>query len=152
MMQSLTYSMNRWTTEQLIGEVMRRMAADGQALRLAEEVIIRARLAVGDRLCGDTGSPPLIAPAGSVRGRIEIGRAHNGESPGVPSIAGHEVDEGIFGAHTHAHAHGTTAPTKTSAHHHPHIHRGSADADGRLNGHIHAGAHGGLPWESGGTS
>jgi hypothetical protein len=77
-METLTYSMKRWTTDQLIGEVVRRTATDGSALRLVEGVIIRARLAVGDRLRAASESLPGLGPSeasAEVRGTTEMGLA-----------------------------------------------------------------------------
>jgi len=74
-METLTYSMKRWTTDQLIGEVVRRTATDGSALRLVEGVIIRARLAVGDRLRAASESLPGFGPSeasAEVRGTTEM--------------------------------------------------------------------------------
>jgi len=48
-MESLTYSMNRWSTEELLDEAVRRTATDGPGLQLLETVLIRARLAESDR-------------------------------------------------------------------------------------------------------
>ena len=84
-METLTYSMKRWTTDDLIGEIVRRIATDGPALRLVEGVIIRARLAAGDRLRGASqslrGPGPAMAPAG-VGGTTEMGLADDGERAG----------------------------------------------------------------------
>jgi hypothetical protein len=99
-MQALTYSMNRWTSEQLIGEVVRRAANDGQALRLVEGVIIRARLAAGDRLRVDPTSPlAAITQADVVQGTIEMSVADEGDRAVPLTVAGHEVDEATSGAH-----------------------------------------------------
>jgi len=79
-METLTYSMKRWTTDDLIGEVLRRTASDGPALRSVEGVIIRARLAVGDRLRAASESPPTPAAAtAGVAATMEMGLASHGE-------------------------------------------------------------------------
>ena len=82
-METLTYSMNRWTTDDLIGEVLRRTATDGPALRLLEGVILRARLAAGDllRVASEARPGPAIAPTG-VCGTIEMGPADHSDRAG----------------------------------------------------------------------
>ena len=66
---------------------------------------------------------------------------------GLLTIPGHEVDAAVSDAHAHDHTHGRKASWRRSAHEHPHLHRGDLAADGLLNGHIHASARAGLPWE-----
>ena len=80
-METLTYSMKRWTTDDLIGEVLRRTASDGPALRSVEGVIIRARLAVGDRLLAASESLSGLRPSeasAEIRGTTEMGLADEG--------------------------------------------------------------------------
>jgi len=60
-MEILPNNLNKWSTDELIGEVVNRTAADGPALRLVEGVIIRARLAESDRRFGDGTQPELGA-------------------------------------------------------------------------------------------
>jgi hypothetical protein len=60
-MQTPTYSLSRWTTEELHDEVMRRTATDGPGLRLLETIVIRARLAEGDHRLAE-GTQPELAP------------------------------------------------------------------------------------------
>ena len=77
-MQTFTENMSRWTTEELLDEVIRRSASDGPALQLLETVVIRARLAEGDRrLCGGTSQPEAIAGLefAGVGGTTEMGLA-----------------------------------------------------------------------------
>ena len=65
-MQTLTYNMSRWTTEELVDEVVRRTAADGPGLEILEKVVLCARLAESDRRFDD-GTQPALAPAESGR-------------------------------------------------------------------------------------
>ncbi len=147
-MQTLTYNMERWTTEELIGEVVLRTATDASALRMVEGVIIQARLDAGDRLRAEEASPLVpgaIAPP--VRGTTEMGLAEYAAPAVVSPAPGHEVEAGTVDAHAHDHTHGKKAPWKLAAHLHPHLHPDDLLADGELNGHTHARAHAGLPWE-----
>lgn len=76
-MQTLTYNMSRWTTAELLDEVVRRTATDGPGLELLETVLVRARLAESDRKFGD-GTQADFAPAlerAGVRGTMEMGLA-----------------------------------------------------------------------------
>ncbi len=80
-METLTYNLSRWSTNELVGEVVRRTAADGPALRLVEGVIIRARLAESDRRFAESAMPAELVPAAEgagVRGTIEMGLADGG--------------------------------------------------------------------------
>jgi hypothetical protein len=54
---ALAYNLGRWTTDELLEEILRRTAADGPALQLLETIVIRARLAEGDHRFshGDAG-------------------------------------------------------------------------------------------------
>jgi hypothetical protein len=52
-MQTVTYDLSRWTTQDLLDEVMRRTATDGPALQLLDTIVLRARLAESDRRFGD---------------------------------------------------------------------------------------------------
>ena len=77
-METLTHRMSRWSTEELLGEVVRRTAADAPALRLAEGVILRARLAASDRGFAEIETPAEPGPAidrAGVRGTMELGLA-----------------------------------------------------------------------------
>jgi hypothetical protein len=76
-MQNLTESMSRWTTEELLDEVIRRSASDGPALQLLEMIVLRARLAEGDRRLGGRTQPKLASAAefAGVGGTIEMGLA-----------------------------------------------------------------------------
>jgi hypothetical protein len=58
-MQTLTYNLSRWTTEELVDEVVRRTATDGPGLETLEKVVLRARLAESDRRFGDATQPEL---------------------------------------------------------------------------------------------
>jgi hypothetical protein len=48
-MESSTHTLNRWSTNELMEEVIRRSASEGPALHDLEAVVIRARLAESDR-------------------------------------------------------------------------------------------------------
>ena len=77
-MYTLTDNLNGWSTEQLMGEVVRRTAADGPALRLVDGVIMRARLAQSDRRFAESATPAEPEPAmerAGVRGTIEMSLA-----------------------------------------------------------------------------
>ncbi len=80
-MQTLTYSLSEWSTEELIGEVVSRAAGDAMALRSIEAVIIRARLAESDGRSAQSEFPAtLLSPVeAAVRGTIEMGLADDGE-------------------------------------------------------------------------
>jgi len=54
-------SLSRWTTAELVGEVMRRTASDAPALDALQTVVIRARLAEGDRQ-EDAGMQSEVIP------------------------------------------------------------------------------------------
>jgi hypothetical protein len=76
-MDMLTHNFSRWTTQELLGEVMRRTAADGPALEALQTVVIRARLAEGDRRA-QFGTQVELAPASEraeVAGTMELGLA-----------------------------------------------------------------------------
>jgi hypothetical protein len=60
-MQSRTYNLSKWTTEELHDEVMRRTATDGPGLQLLETIIIRARLAEGDQRLAEGMQPELAS-------------------------------------------------------------------------------------------
>jgi hypothetical protein len=78
-MQTLTYNLSRWTTEDLLDEVMRRTASDGPALKLLETIVLRARLAQSDRQFGSFGTQVELEPAmerAGVRGTLEMGLTH----------------------------------------------------------------------------
>lgn len=148
-METLTYNLGRWTTDELIGEVVRRTVTDGPALRLVETMIIRARLAQSDRRFGGGIQPelgPLSERAGP-RGTMEMGLADDNAGAALSRTDGHGVEATTLGAHTHDHTHRKQASPKFAAHDHHHLHFDDTDADGRLNGHTHARAHVRLPWE-----
>ncbi len=74
-MEPLTHSLSRWTTEDLLGEVMRRTALDGPALEALQAVVIRARLAEGDRR-SQFGTQSELIPEqerAGVAGTMELG-------------------------------------------------------------------------------
>jgi len=78
-MQTLTQNMTRWTTQELLDEVMRRTESDGPALHGVETIIIRARLAESDRRFADFGTQAEFEPAparAGVRGTMEMGPAN----------------------------------------------------------------------------
>jgi hypothetical protein len=80
-MQTLTYNLGRWTTEELLDEVVRRTAKDAPGLQLLERVVIRARLAESDRRFGDATQAefaPTLERSG-VGGTIEIALASSGD-------------------------------------------------------------------------
>lgn len=79
-MNTLTYSMKRWTTDDIISELVRRIATDGPALRFVDKLILRARLADGDRLAAESASlsGPPAASAG-VGGTTEMTFADDAE-------------------------------------------------------------------------
>jgi len=60
-MEPLTQSLNRWSTSELRDEVIRRSASDGPALHLLQTMVIRARLAEGDRRFGGGMQQELTA-------------------------------------------------------------------------------------------
>jgi hypothetical protein len=73
-MQTLTYSLSRWTTEELLNEVVRRTATDATELQLLDTIVLRARLAESDRRFGD-GVQSELTPAleqGGVAGTMEM--------------------------------------------------------------------------------
>lgn len=76
-MQTLTYNLSRWTTEDLLDEVVRRTASDGPGLQILETVLIRARLAESDRRFGDGTQAQLGSPTKpvGVLGTMEMGFA-----------------------------------------------------------------------------
>ena len=76
-MQTLTYNLSRWTTEDLLDEIVRRTASDGPGLQILETVLIRARLAESDRRFGDGTQAELEPPPKpvGVRGTMEMGLA-----------------------------------------------------------------------------
>ena len=76
-MQLFTPNLSRWTTEELMGEVMRRSAGDGGALQALQTVVIRARLAEGDRHSAGGTQPELSATSefSAVGGTTEMGIA-----------------------------------------------------------------------------
>src|SRR5881397_4021710 len=119
-METLTYSLNGWSTEQLVGEVVRRSAADGQALRSVEGAIIRARLAESDSRFAGSSAPAGTGPAtetAGVRGTPEMGLANDGGKWVLPGVA-HDVDAATSGAHTHDHTHRKRSSWKLAAHDH----------------------------------
>ena len=77
-MQSMTANMNGWTTEELLDEVIRRSASDGPALQRLETIVIRARLAEGNRrLVGVTEAEPIAVPVfAGITGTTEMGLAN----------------------------------------------------------------------------
>jgi hypothetical protein len=103
----LTHTLSRWTTDELVGEVVRRTASDGPALRLVETTIIRARLAQSDRRFGG-GIQPELAPRSErtgVAGTMEMGLADDDAGAALLTSPDHGVGEATSGAHTHDHAH-----------------------------------------------
>jgi hypothetical protein len=150
-MQTLTQNMTRWTTQELLDEVMRRTASDAPALHLLETIVIRARLAESDRRFADLGTQAELRPdpeQAGVRGTMEMGLANDREDVARPTNGGHEVDADAAGAHTHDHTHRRVSSTKFAAHDHHHLHPDDVQADALLNGHTHARAHSRHPWES----
>ena len=81
-MQTLTYNMSRWTTQDLLDEVMRRTATDAPALQLLETIVLRARLAESDRQFEDGGQPEFAPDRErvGVGGPMEMGLA---DRPGL---------------------------------------------------------------------
>ncbi len=149
-METLPYTMSRWTTDDLIGEVVRRTATDGLALRSVEGAIIRARLATSDRRLVESQAPLELeskSDPGVVRGTIEMRLAEDGAAVGLMVSGGHEVDAATSGAHAHDHTHRRQSSTKFAAHLHHHLHPGEVGADAQLNGHTHARPRASLPWE-----
>jgi hypothetical protein len=150
-MQTLTQNMTRWTTQELLDEVMRRTASDAPALHLLETIVIRARLAESDRRFTDLGTQAEFVPdpeQAGVRGTMEMGLANEREDVSSVTNSGHEVDADTAGAHTHDHTHRRISSTKFAAHDHHHLHPDDVQADALLNGHTHARAHAMHPWES----
>ena len=47
-MEMFTPNLSRWTTDELLSEVLRRTASDAPALEALQTLVIRARLAEGD--------------------------------------------------------------------------------------------------------
>jgi hypothetical protein len=76
-MELLKHSLNRWSTKELLDEVIRRSASDGPALQLLETVVIRARLTESDRCFGGGRQPVLAAEPElvGVGGTTEMGFA-----------------------------------------------------------------------------
>lgn len=143
-MAMFTSNLGRWTTAELVGEVMRRTASDAPGLHALQTVVIRARLAEGDRRA-DSGTQSELVPVrerAGVAGMRELGR-----SSGLADAA-HEVEPDTCGAHAHDHTHRRLASAKFAAHDHFHVHPDDLKADATLNGHTHARAHSKLPWES----
>ena len=74
-MEMFTPNLSRWTTEELIGEVMRRTASDASALEVLQATVLRARLSEGDRR-SDLGMQSELVPArgrAGVAGTLEMG-------------------------------------------------------------------------------
>ena len=70
-------NLSRWTTAELVGEVMRRSASDAPGLHALQTVVIRARLAEGDRRA-DSGTQSELVPVREhpgVAGTRELGRS-----------------------------------------------------------------------------
>jgi hypothetical protein len=76
-MQTMTQNLNRWTTEELLDEVVRRTATDAPGLELLQTIVIRARLAESDRRLGGGRQSELgpVRQAVGVRGTLEMGLA-----------------------------------------------------------------------------
>ncbi len=74
-MEMFTPNMSRWTTDELLREVIRRTASDAPALYALQTVVLRARLAEGDRRL-DFGTQCEFVPAreqAGVAGTMELG-------------------------------------------------------------------------------
>jgi hypothetical protein len=74
-MEMFKPNLSRWTTEDILGEVMRRTAPDASALQALQTVVIRARLAEGDRR-SDSGTRSEVVPVrerDGVAGTMELG-------------------------------------------------------------------------------
>jgi hypothetical protein len=147
-MQTLTYNMSRWTTEELVDEVVRRTATDRPALEILEKVVLRARLAESDRRFEDGTQPALTVSQErvGVGGTLEMELAR-GEETAVAPVASHEVDSDTLDAHAHDHTHRKVSSAKFAAHLHHHLHLSDVEADGEFNGHTHARVHARHPWE-----
>ena len=147
-MEVFTPNLSRWTTEELVGEVIRRSAGDGGALQALQIVVIRARLAEGDRrfACGTQPELSATSEFSSVCGTTEMGLT-DGEVSSVLTSAAHEVDRDALGAHAHDHTHRKHASEKLAAHDHHHVHLEDSKTDGEVNGHTHKRSHEKLPWE-----
>lgn len=80
-MEMYTPNLSRWTTKELVSEVIRRSGADARALEALQTVVIRARLAEGDRRFGGGTQPELAATLGlaGVGGTTEMGLAYGAE-------------------------------------------------------------------------
>ena len=74
-MEMFTPNLSRWTTDELLGEIMRRTASDASALEALQTVVLRARLAEGDRrLHFGTQSELVPKPErAGVAGTMELG-------------------------------------------------------------------------------
>ena len=70
-----THNLSRCTTQELLGEVMRRTASDGPALEALQTVVIRARLAEGDSRSAFGTQSELVAELerAGVAGTMELG-------------------------------------------------------------------------------
>jgi hypothetical protein len=68
-METLPNSLSRWTTEDLLGEVVRRSATDRPGLQLLETIVIRARLAESDHRVEIGKQPELTGVESSEAGR-----------------------------------------------------------------------------------
>ncbi len=148
-MEALTRTISRWTTEQLVAEVMWRTGSDAPSLALLETKIIRARLAACDRGFAEAtqAEPTTVPDLPGVHGIVEMGLDDGGEKAPPLAAPGHEVDPATTDAHTHDHTHRRLASAKFAAHEHYHVHPDDLKADATLNGHTHARAHDRLPWE-----
>lgn len=97
-MQTLNYNLSRWTTEELLAEVVRRTAADAPGLQRLETIVLRARLAESDRRTGEGVQSEFVPTAdrSAVGGTIEMGLA--GRAPRVlEQLHAPKVDVGHAG-------------------------------------------------------
>jgi len=117
-MEAPTRTISRWTTEELIGEVMWRTRSDASSLALLETKIIRARLAASDRgLAEGTQAEPTTVPdLRGVHGTVEMSLDDGGEKAPPLTASGHEVDPDTADAHAHDHTHRRLASAKFAAH------------------------------------
>lgn len=69
------HDLSKCTTQELLGEVMRRTASDGPALQALQTAVIRARLAEGDRRSAFEIPSELVSSPewAGVAGTMELG-------------------------------------------------------------------------------
>lgn len=80
-MQTSTYDLRRWTTEELLDEVVKRSSTNAPGLQLLDTIVLRARQAQCDRRFGD-GVQSELSPTqarNGVAGTMEMALADGEE-------------------------------------------------------------------------